>query len=538
MTNKNNYFGFLVLIIVTGSFTLFIINKGYFNSNQENINQSFSKETNNSISLDSSQLNKPIETKEKDKIRKGLYISRQVKNDNDSSQNALLTTKFASGTSSPIKIKNYFTKTDYGYVLDLKNKSQVISPTIHNDKLYVSGGFGSKSYFSFNANTGKLDWGASISDDGPSSCAIKDSIIIFNTESCTIFALNAKTGKHVWSKWMGDPMMSTPTISKDFVYTIYPKHHFTITDTVSKKKHSSYTKNATHVIVCINIHSGKIVWQRWIDGDAITAPIASGTNIYITTFTGTIYKFNRTNGEILAANNIRATSPPTVSGKNIFLAVRSDVKDTVYESIAVLNKYSLKVQKTFLRKKAPYLDHRIQAKTLYSKKAKAMDANNGFIGGAPITANAVKAKKNVGYSNVSSLQSFIGSAVLVSGDRLYTSMGDELICFTSNGIVLWRYKIEGDIKKEGGSLITSPIITANKVLIVTLEGKLKIFNKNTGGLLYEEHIKTQVRNSPVVNKGWVYIPTTSGRIACVNTKIKHVDGWGTVLGNFERNINN
>ena len=36
---------------------------------------------------------------------------------------------------------------------------------------------------------------------------------VFNTESCTIFALDAYSGKLIWAHYLGDPLTSTPTIA-------------------------------------------------------------------------------------------------------------------------------------------------------------------------------------------------------------------------------------------------------------------------------------------------------------------------------------
>jgi len=46
-------------------------------------------------------------------------------------------------------------------------------------------------------------------------------LIVFNTESCTIFALEAETGQQLWSYWLGDPLTSTPTIAQGRVFTSY-----------------------------------------------------------------------------------------------------------------------------------------------------------------------------------------------------------------------------------------------------------------------------------------------------------------------------
>ena len=46
--------------------------------------------------------------------------------------------------------------------------------------------------------------------------------MVYNTESCTIFAHDAKSGKLLWSYWLGDPLMSSPSIAAGRVFAAYP----------------------------------------------------------------------------------------------------------------------------------------------------------------------------------------------------------------------------------------------------------------------------------------------------------------------------
>ncbi len=98
----------------------------------------------------------------------------------------------------------------------------VPTPTVYRGKLYASGGFSSKEFYCFDAATGEFKWGVDLSDDGPSSAIPYGDSIIFGTESCTIFALNAESGALRWSWYLGDPLMSAPTVCGDYVLAAYP----------------------------------------------------------------------------------------------------------------------------------------------------------------------------------------------------------------------------------------------------------------------------------------------------------------------------
>ena len=88
-----------------------------------------------------------------------------------------------------------FVATKNGFVIQLPSKTNIPTPVVEDGKLFVSGGFGSKEYFAFDAKNGEQLWAVTVDDDGPSSGVIEDDVLVFNTESCTIFACDKKTGK-------------------------------------------------------------------------------------------------------------------------------------------------------------------------------------------------------------------------------------------------------------------------------------------------------------------------------------------------------
>jgi outer membrane protein assembly factor BamB len=50
---------------------------------------------------------------------------------------------------------------------------------------------------------------------------VEDGVIAFNTESCEIEVLTT-SGRRLWKKWLGDPLMSMPAIVGGRVYMAYP----------------------------------------------------------------------------------------------------------------------------------------------------------------------------------------------------------------------------------------------------------------------------------------------------------------------------
>ncbi len=190
-------------------------------------------------------------------------------------------TQFRQGTVTPRKLDDKATTaTKDGFVIQLPSGAPIPTPSVYKDKLYVSGGFHSREFYCFDAETGKLVWGVNLDDDGPTSAACQDGVILFNTESCTIFALDAETGKQLWSLFLGDPLTNTPTIANGKVFTAYPARGR------RRAERRQGAPPCSHALAAFDLKTGKILWQRWIDSDVMSAPVAVDKELYVTSFAG------------------------------------------------------------------------------------------------------------------------------------------------------------------------------------------------------------------------------------------------------------
>lgn len=436
-------------------------------------------------------------------------------------------------------------RTKSGFTVQLPSGAPIATPAVYRGKVYVSGGFHSKEYYCFQADTGEVVWAINLDDDGPSTAACEDGVIIFNTESCTIFAVDAETGKMLWSYWLGDPLMSTPTIANGRVYTSYPAGGAALsqqaipdqspvqqTTVVGKERPPT-----SHVLVCFELKSGRILWQKWIDSDVMSAPVAADEEIYLTTFAGTVYRFDQATGKILSARRSRATSAPVVVGGKVFYTQRADDgrSGKAEESMVGLDRESGKQQYEVNRKVADYLDSEVQGASQLEQQGMALDAANGFAGGAPESANAQAAQENVGQANVSTLQAFQGSRVLAFGDRNFSCMGDEVICTApGTGKTVWKFKLGGDLKKLGGFLAAPPVAAGNQVFLGTLRGEVLQVDPENGKVVKTYQTGSPIRYQPVVEGGRIYVGTQDGRLVCINTGNKKFTGWPMWGGNAAR----
>ncbi len=192
------------------------------------------------------------------------------------------------------------------------------------------------------------------------------------------------------------------------------------------------------------------------------------------------------------------------------------------------------LRRSFYKKDAEYLDEKIQGASGLKTQAANMDAGNGFSAGAPTSANWEAANKNIGQSNVASLQSFQGSRALYYNGHLYTTMGDEIVCTDSSGKVNWKYALEGDLKKQGGFMGTLPVYANGYIIIATLSGEVLIMDAKQGKVIKKYMIKDQARYQPIAEKGWIYVTTVNSKLYAINTGIPVITGWSMWGGNAAR----
>jgi outer membrane protein assembly factor BamB len=446
----------------------------------------------------------------------------------NSDQFAAPRTEFRQGHVKPRRLDaKALTKAEAGFTIKLPSGTPIPTPSVYRGKVYVSGGFHSKEFYCFQAETGQPVWGLDLDDDGPTAAACADGVIVFNTESCTIFALDAERGKHLWSYWLGDPLTSTPASAGGRVFTSYPARGRCNNMPRMAKAAGKPAPPCSHVLAAFELKTGKLLWQRWLDSDVMSAPVAVGEDLYVTSFAGVVYRFRQADGAILSAARSRATSAPVVVGGNLYVTRRADQgKGKAFEAVAGYDRLAGKQQFQGEKKTAGYLDGRVQDGSRLKEAAAKLDAGNGFAHGAPASANAAAAWPNVGQGNVCTLQAFQGSRLLHLASRNFNCMGDEVVCSDPRtGKSLWTYKLAGDLRKEGGFLAAPPAAAGGHLFVGTLGGEVLRMDPERGKVVQTYRVGSAVRFQPAIEGGRIYVGTQDGKVVCLDTGDRKLTGW-------------
>jgi outer membrane protein assembly factor BamB len=168
-----------------------------------------------------------------------------------------------------------------GWKVTLPGGHSLASPAVMNGRVFLGGGFGSYSFYAFNANDGGLAWQYQTSDDGPTAAVVEGDHVVFNSESCELEVLTTD-GAPVWKKWLGDPLMSMPAVAAGRVYMAYP----------------GTTGDRQHYLACFDLRTGREYWKSPIEGEVITTPVLAEEHVHFATLHGTIYRLRQSDGHV------------------------------------------------------------------------------------------------------------------------------------------------------------------------------------------------------------------------------------------------
>jgi Ca-activated chloride channel family protein len=407
-----------------------------------------------------------------------------------------------------------------GWKVVIPGNRPLATPAVVGGKVFLGGGFGSHEFYAFDADSGKVAWLYRTKDDGPTAAAVADGCVAFNTESCELEVLTVR-GKPVWKKWLGDPLMSMPAVADGKVYMAYPD---------SKGDHK-------HYLACFELKTGKELWKHEIAGEIITAPVIDNGQVFLATLEGTLYCF-QPDGRLAWQEKKNATSAPVVLDGQCYFSCRAEttvnkegkeVKQQ-HEELAQRGGQARDTVKeiTETRRPADYLDYAKRARSNVEQGYQSMDAGVGFAGSAKGDAKIGQATRNLGQNSVAGVWSYQGSRPFVSGDRIYSAMGDTLKCVDRKSEkVLW--KLDPRETKSKGELLdavlTPPAVVNGKIFLGTAAGEVLCLSSDTGKKLWSASVGEPIAFQPAVARGRVYVATSAGSLICLETGDEKDDGW-------------
>lgn len=373
---------------------------------------------------------------------------------------------------------------------------RLLTPIYGDGRVYVGGGFSSHQVFAYDARSGEREWVASAPDGGPSAAILEDDKILFNTESCTLFAVDAATGRPRWSRWLGDPLMSQPTAGNGLVFSGH---------IVDGESPGGLTAGTTgwgtgggrrYGFTALDLDSGAPRWTRSIDGDVMNGAVLDGDDVYLTTMGGTVYRMAQRTGRVLWRRRLHATSAPWIEGDAVHVSVRRREEGAVVERALVLAKGD--------------------GETLRELDAVA----------APFAAGRPDPGVQQGWA-------YEGSRATVVDGRVYQTIGNEVHCRDADTHeLLWRRRYTSDTRARPAS---PPAIAGSQLVFGTEDGAVFGLDIDTGMTAWAYQVGEPISAQPTVAHGWVYATTTRGGVVGLEVSDPTFDGWHMWGGNAAHN---
>lgn len=374
------------------------------------------------------------------------------------------------------------------FVLDFKQEHAVYTPLIHGGKLYTSKGFYSNEFFCFNQN-GQMVWSVKLGENGASPASCEDGILLINTESCTLYALDMKTGELLWSKWLSSYLVSSPSVADGKVYVAYQND---ISELLEQGDGQAF------VAACFDLKTGDIIWQKWLNHDCISAPVISGTQVFYSTLSGALYRFNGSSGEVMNKYDLGICTAPTIYEGDVY--------------------YSR-------RKYKPVLKEELCKMSLADGEVKVLAENFSNI---PDTFNRI--------ADLRLLLSYDGARPVVHKGYLYQVVGKYLCCYNLKGKEQWKTAIASDYKDGEWAAASMPVFNISHELIVTtVEGKVLKINQNSGIKSEKLTIASPMNAQPLFSFGYLIAPTLDGKIYFHQTWNRGFNGWEAWGGDGKHN---
>ena len=396
-----------------------------------------------------------------------------------------------------------------GWRVQLPAYRPLATPAVFDGAVYLGGGFGSYEFYAFDARSGALQWELHTDDDGPTAAVVFEDFVCFNTESCTLYLCDRRTGRIRWQKWLGDPLMNQPAVAqvgdRALVFMAYPAQD-------------------GHRLAAFTLRAGEEVWSAPLDADLISAPVVSDDTVYASAMSGIVYAFQASDGALLQEQRLNATSAPWVADGQILVSQRAPQTDAPpQENVVAVARQGNNQNQVGLALEASYLQANAQGR--YQQEFAGYDGEVGF-SSAPTSAQLHKAQDNLGgfASTVIGGWSYQGARPVVLAGNAYNVLGDT---FQSADLKThqprWAVRFRGESAEDRA--FAPPALAGGTLYAGSLDGRLLALRTQDGQVTWAVDLEKALLFQPAVAGGHVYLTTQNGVLYCLDAQDPRADGW-------------
>jgi len=341
--------------------------------------------------------------------------------------------------------------------------------------------------YCFNATDGEILWTYRADTVGyfTIGTAVGYGMVYEPNKDGYIYAFDIATGNLVW-KYKGPGTMlfpGNPTVADGKVY-------------VTSGQNATYGEEiGGSEFVCLNAHTGEVVWKLPIEAYAPRESVAvaygklflipGDVTTAVDAYSGSEYIAK---GQVWAFGN--ALSPVSDGAWPMFR------RDAVRSSIGTGGPSNLTLVWKYMTAGAVMSSPSIENGILYigsqDKKIYAIDAWSG-----------IKVWDFTTLGTIESSAAVANGKVFVGSDDGYVYSLDAY-----NGKLLWKKYVGGDLPKTSGAAVmlrSSPAVVGNRVFIGSVNGNIYALNTDNGATIWTFETRGPITSSPTIADGAVYI---------------------------------
>jgi outer membrane protein assembly factor BamB len=333
----------------------------------------------------------------------------------------------------------------------------------------------------------KEKWSVPLNPAGKTSSYLKlkptvrGDVIYLATANGKVQAVNKKSGQVLWSKDVGQGILSGPTVAEGFIAL-------------------GLTRSS---LLILRQDNAQEVLRIKLSSDALSKPVIAHHKVLVKTIDGYLYAFDLKNGEKLWATEhgspsliLKASSSPVRMG-DLLLVGFSDGK---------LDGVDIQSGRIMWQRSIAYA-------TGASDVERLVD----------IDADPIVRGERV---YLASYQGYIGALSLSDGQfiwrkpaSIYKNMAidNSNLYVTDNDDVLWAFdRVTGQVKWKQLSLkargLTEPVLLGNHVVVGDKTGYLHVLSRQNGEILARMPLKSPIDIAPAVSGNDLYIMTVNGQL--------------------------
>lgn len=327
----------------------------------------------------------------------------------------------------------------------------------------------------------------------PVGVSVAQGIVYVGDDNGYTYALNAMSGKLIWSHYGWNMNMSNPLVDGNRVFVSTGNAYFNYEKTMQYVKGKRTVRGpGLNSIYALERTTGKEIWSYHTPGEVMPTPVDVDGSLYVGTGDGNVYKLDSASGKLVWKTDIESfvsMSSPVAGDGNIFLG------------------------------------------GTYPNYFYALDQNTGKVAWK-ITIPGLVATGISDCTPAYASGIVVQEATIESGDAAKPVANVLLAMDAKTGRIVWQHRMDNGPVPPAMKTAT-PMIDGGVVYEGSpVTGDYSAFDLQTGKQLWTLHLGSQIRAGAAVLDGVAYVPYHSGDIAAIRTSDGKLLGQKHIGGSF------